>query len=279
MGNTAKYPLLIAGFYSDQNGGSSTLTAIGAGTRKNWTNTIQQSRGDLIMLDIVPSVLRLRDFQEAVFNLSIAGVDVIINGVLVNYQIQSFIRSYELLRLRQKAGQTLSLTAIGATGNAQGIVVHAYHENNCSTPEIIAARNKSVLKQRTFEQGGILLGGVKNATTGATYTIPKSMGNVVAVQFLCSDDAGGDNCAKTPISVSMGGTDILKNALAVVFHPYSGRPGLIFPILIRGGETFEISGDTSGVAVAAPVYVKLRFYFDEDTEGTKNYDLSTCTQQ
>jgi len=279
MGNTAKYPLLIAGFYSDQNGGSSTLVAIGAGSRKNWSNTIQQSRGDLVMIDVVPTVLRLRDDQQAVFSFAIAGVDVIINAVLVNYQVQNFPRSYELLKIRQKPGQTLSLIAIGQPLNAQGIAIHAYHENNCSTPEIIAARSQSILKQRTIEIGGILLGGVKNATTGATYTIPKSMGNVVAVQILCSDDASGDNCAKTPVTISMGGTDIIKNAIAIVFHPYSGRPGLIFPILIRGGETFEIFGDTSGVAVAAPVYVKVRFYFDEDTEGTKQYQLSSCTQQ
>lgn len=276
--NTAKYPLLIAGFYSDQNGSPETFTAIGAGTRKSWTNSIAQARGDMVALDVVPTVAFTSSTSlQAIFDVNVSGTAVIQQATLVNYQPGSFARSYELTQLRQPAGQTIGLTVVGQTGNTQGAALHVYHENNCATPAIIAARNKSILKQRTLEIGGTLLGGSKVAKFANQFTIPKSMGNVVGLQLLINDDTDGDNTAKTICSVSMGGTDIFQNVIGSIFNAQSARPGLIFPILIRGGETFNVTADTSAVAIGDPLYIRLKFYFDEDIEGTKQYDLAPCT--
>lgn len=232
----------------------------------------------MVALDVVPTI-RVNQWSslQATFDVYVSGVAVIQQGTLVNYQIGSFARSYELTQLRQPAGQTIGLTVVGETGNNQGAILHIYHENNNATPAIIAARNKSILKQRTIELGGTLLGGSKVAKFATDFTIPKSMGNVVAVQFLVNDTADGSDAAKTILTVSMGGTNIFQNVCGAAFNTQSARPGLIFPILIRGGETFNVTADTSAVGIGNALYIRLKFFFDEDIEGTKNYELLPCT--
>lgn len=272
--NTAKYPLLIQGFFSTPNGSPQTLTAIAPSTRISWTNTIPQSRGDLVALDIVltgDSLLTTYS-QQGIFSLVVGGVQVIQNGQLTNYIVLANPRSYELLQLRQAPGQTISLNVNSSAVCLVGVVVHCYFENECFTPEILAARNKSLLKQRVLQFTADFNGGAK-LVTSETFTIPKTMGNVVGIQFLTYDEAGGNDIAKCIFTVSMGGTDVIKDAAGATFLPCSGRPGLIFPILIRGGETFVITGNTSAVALGDPVAFAVKVYFDEDVEGTKIYPL------
>jgi len=267
---TQKYPLLIAGFFSNANGGQSSFTAIGAGTRLQWSNTIITGRGDMVLVDIVPTMQPNSVLTEATIELAIGGMQVLQNGTLGRYEPQAIPRSNELMQLKQRGGQTLQFTAIGTTGNTQGAVVHIYHENKFATEEIIVARNYSDLKQRIVEFTFTTVTGTKFSQSG-TFTVPANVGNVVGMEINAFDDGSNVFVSRSLLTVAIGGTNVMQNVAANIFLNDCARPGLIFPILIRGTETIQMVADTSNGAVGNTVTFKVRLYLDNDVTGSKQY--------
>jgi len=267
---TQRYPLLIAGFFSNANGGQSSFTAIGAGTRLQWSNTIITGRGDMVLLDIVPTMQPSSVVSEATIELAIGGMQVLQNGTLARYEAQAIPRSNELMHLRQSGGQTLQFTAVGDTGNTQGAVVHIYHENKFATEEIIAARNYSDLKQRIVEFTFAAGTGNKFVQSG-TFTVPANVGNVVGIEVNAWDNGSNLFLSRSTFTASIGGVTIMQNVAGNLLQNNCARPGLIFPILIRGTETIQLSADTSNAAVGNTVTFKIRLYLDNDLTGTKQY--------
>lgn len=259
--NTQQYPLLIEGFYSNQNGSNPSVVAT-AGTAINWQNSITEGRGNVVMLDIVasgittPSVANIGDVS-----LLVSSQTVIENSELANYTAAAYPRSYELTPLEQRPGQTLQLVLNPLS--TIGAVVHAYYENQFATEQIIKARYSSVLRQKTKEYRETFIFG-RDILRGDTITIPTALGNVVAIQFFTYDDTSvpGDAYQLTLLSCFVDGIRILNKAASPLFSPTSGRPGLVFPIFIKGGSTIQLEADTRYATVGQIVF-GIRLYFDD----------------
>lgn len=271
--NTAKYPLLIQGLYSDPQGVNSTLNILG-GTNVYWSNNITIGRGDVEMIDIVTSQIDFivngsgNNLDLGLFNLTVGSIAVIQNGLPNEYIITSLPRSREIMPIKVSGGQSIALGVQNTWVDPYGMFVHLYFTNQYGiNPAIIAARNNAGFKQRNQSFKTVFPSGQRYVSSG-NLTVPKSIGNVVAVQFFAMSPSASE-LAKAIITVKIGGTDIIQNACAGLFLPYCARPGLIFPILVRGGETFELTADTR--ACANDVTFVAKFYFDDDLNGTKQY--------
>jgi len=271
-----KYPLLIQGIYSDTNGSRGSILPGGSVVNYGWTNNLVQNRGDLVAIDPVTTNAPGGSFDDdflGTFSYFIGSEIILQDAPMSRYIPTAKPRSYELTQLRQKGGQSLrlQLTNIGA---GPGLMVHHYFENQFATPEIVSARHSAGLKPRIKDFFRAFNPGVKTATS-ATFTVPTGIGNVVAVELFCELGAGATptGAMNGLISVSFGGTTIFENVNTGTLLSSSGRPGLIFPILVRGGETFVIGADTSAVTGVLNIYMRL--YFDEDRTGRKVYNLPT----
>jgi hypothetical protein len=258
-----KLPLLIEGFYSNANRTSPSVVPT-PGTAVSWNNQIREGRGDMVMLDIVASGLPTVPTDNndlGVLDLFIGSMVVIQQSELANYRNNSYIRSYELMQLRQAPGQTIALNLLPT--DAPGAVVHVYYENRFATAAIIEARNRAILKQRTIEYRDNFLFGVDIAES-QNFTVPTGMGNVVGIEFFAYNyRTNPGNCAyRSLLSCSVNGVSILTNAISTLFLPDSGRPGLIFPIFIRPGSTFSFKADTR-YATSGEVVMGARLYFDD----------------
>lgn len=265
-----KYPLLVAGFYADASGTNETFTAIGAGVRKSWNNTIITGRGDMVMIDVMPTMKAVPVADEAVINVSVGGMTVINNASLTEYAHTAAPRSNEILKLKQSGGQTLQFSAVGSTGNDQGAAVHIYHENKFATPEIIAARHYSSLKQRIIDFNTTLATGNKYVASN-TFVVPSNVGNVVGIQLMVFDDTAGTVVSQCLVGLSIGGVSIFQDVAGGLFQYNTARPGLIWPILIRGTETFQVVANTGNAAAGSSIIIKIRLYLDDDVTGTRQY--------
>lgn len=274
MANVQKYPLLIQGIHSDPSGSRGSITPGGSLAGAGWSNNIKTGRGDLVAIDPVTTFTDLTYFDDTYlgeFSYYVGSETVIENAPLSRYVPAVKPRSYELIQLRQPGGQSVKLSFNNAS-TGPGIMMHHYFENIFAVPEIIAARNHQTLKPKIMDFVRNVAAGAKLSQSG-TFTVPTGKGNVVAVELIAER---GTTSAKTLmtglITVAMGGTTIFEDVNMGICQTNSGRPGLIFPILVRGGETFTITTDSSAMSGTAKVYVRL--YFDDDYSGKKTYNLA-----
>lgn len=198
---------------------------------------------------------------------------VLTNVGLARYAANSFVRSYELLQLRQRAGQNIQVTLASPTSIGGGVVLHTYYTNRYGIPSVIAARNTAVLKQRIQEWSFTFTGGNRLANSPEV-TVPTGIGNVVAVEInadVVTQNAGEFPIENSLVSLFVNGESIMEEACAAIFAMYSGRPGLIFPIVIRPGSTFYVQANTFQTTAASSVGITVRMYFDDDLSGEIHY--------
>lgn len=268
-------PLLIKGFSANKNGSSDSTIAVAA-TPVTWNNVLPEQRGNLIALDVVATNADNTNWQDITtinlgwFNLLIGSMQVLTAQRLVDYLVTSRPRSYELLSLEQKAGQTMQFELNPET--TIGAVVHAYFQNQYATREVIAARQNSVLKQRILGVTQIFAAG-QRFQRGNSITVPTAQGNVVAIELSCVTDIQELQLLSiSKLSVYVNGESVIEEAATVLFIPMSGRPGLIFPIVIRPGSTISIEVDTLNTgAIPEKLHATLKLYFDDDLTGKKRY--------
>jgi hypothetical protein len=271
------YPLLVKGFSSNQNGSNSSRL-IAPGTSVTWSNVIVENRGDIVAVDVLTTMPlffqspNLENTPLGNYNLYIGGMNVVNNASLNETIPVAFPRSYEFLRLRQKGGQTIQLEANNATNaNTFGTYLHVYHVNKFATPEIIAARNTSSLKQRTFTTSSTFAGG-QRLQRGNPITVPTASGNIVAIEIICTQSNDTDTIADdSTLSIYVDGNSIFEDVNTSLFTAKCARPGLIFPILIRPGSTIQIEADTMTATPAETLEVNLKLYFDDDITGRQSY--------
>lgn len=273
----ANYPLLIKGFYENPNGTGNSIM-IAPGGRVTWNQTIIENRGNMIAVDAVltgdnAGVISFTPLDPCgLWSLSIGGMRVIANSLLNEIAANARPRSYEILPLNQKGGQTLQLDLANqhATDNL-GAIVHVYHHNPYATEQIVQARKTRSLKQRVITTVERFVGG-QRIQRGTPLTVPTASGNIVALELICYQETNTDTCLfNSTVTVWVDGTSIIEEAASVLFNPMSGRPALIFPILIRPGATIQLEVNTLASTNAEFLHVALKAYFDNDDSGTREY--------
>lgn len=261
-------PLLIKGFFANENLTNNTIVGVAA-VPIQWNNTITEGRGDLVMLDVIASNLAAVDGTTAgMFSVSIGGMVVLQNQEIIRYAVTAFPRSFEFLQLAQPPGQTIEFSYL-PTATVGGIV-HCYHFNQFAIPSIVAARNTAALKQRIVSFRAAFVFNVPIAES-EKFTIPSGIGNVVGIELnTYIDDPADDVALRSVVSVLIGGIKVFDDVSAMLFFPGTGRPGLIFPCLVRPGQTFVFQANTDAATVGT-LTVEIRLYFDDDRTGKRNY--------
>jgi hypothetical protein len=265
------YPLLVQGVFSNSQGTQRSLlpgAALGS-----WNNVIKIGRGDLIAIDpISTNITAAQSLQNTGnFTYYVSGQQVIDTGQISNYVVTNkSAGSVEILSLRQPGGQSIKL-AYDNLGTNVGAMVHHYFENKFAIPSIIQARMNNALKPRIKTYSWSFANGTK-LNTGAQYAVPTGLGNVVAVEVFTTISTG----TIVPLtlnlfSISIGGTTIFEDANAAAYCVNTHRPIQILPILIRPGETFTATADTSDNATVSTMTLTLKLYFDDDYTGTRKY--------
>jgi len=264
------YPLLVQGEFSNSQGTQRSLlpaTAVGS-----WNNTIQVGRGDLIGIDPISTNIDSAGslVNTGNFTYYVSGQQVLDTAQLSNYAVTNKAGSYEILPIRQPGGQSVKIDYNNLASNV-GIMVHHYFENKFAIPSIIQARMNSALKPRIKTFSWSFINGTK-LNTGASYSVPTGLGNVVAIEAFTTISAGGIKPLSLCLfTISIGGTTIIENANAAAYCANTHRPAQILPILIRPGETFTASVDTSDNATVSTTTLTLKLYFDDDFSGTRKY--------
>lgn len=264
------YPLLVQGVFSNNQGTQRSI--LPGASLGSWNNTIKTGRGDLIGIDPISTNITAAQSlaNTGSFTYYISGQQVLDTAQLSNYAITNKAGSYEILPVRQPGGQSVKIdyNSVGAT---TGIMVHHYFENKFAIPSIIQARMNSALKPRIKTFSWSFVNGTK-LNTGASYAVPTGLGNVVAVEVFTTISTG----TLSPLSlnlftISVGGVTIIEDANAAAYSSQTHRPAQILPILIRPGETFTATADTSDNATVSTMTLTLKLYFDDDYTGTRKY--------
>jgi hypothetical protein len=269
------YPLLIQGLFSNPQGTISTLNPAALAAPRNWSNEVKIGRGSVVAIDpvLTNTAYNVSDFAGQ-FTYAIGGTQIFNNTDNARHIVGASPGLYEVLPLVQPGGQTVALSFLNNATVPAGMVVHHYFENKYATAEIIQARIYAAAKQR-IQDFRYTVTTVTKLDQSPVQVVPKSLGNVVAVELIvtgASAAATFQQITKALVSLSIGGTSIFENASAGIFTPQSTR-ARIFPILIRGGETFQFQVDTSEMAATSQLTVTLRMYFDNDLAGVKTYGL------
>jgi hypothetical protein len=269
-----KYPLLIQGINGNTSGTISTLNPGVLAAPITWTNQLKVGRGDLVGVDPVLVATDATISQLAgTFTYSMAGTQIFNNADNSRHVVGARPGNYNMVAVRQGGGQTVALTFANNATVPCGMVVHHYYENLFFVQQVIEAANYAQAKQRV-QDFSFVATTVGKFIQSPNFTIPTALGNVVAVEFIVTGTTAAATFAqitKALITVSIGGTTILENASGGIFTPASARPGLIFPLVIRGGETFQFLLDTSALAATSQVNLTMRCYFDNDLSGSKMY--------
>ena len=272
---TQSYPLLVQGIFSDQNATNGTLNPAAPLTNGGWTNKIQTGRGNLVLIDFVPTNIDNSTnpvSQVGVFSYQVGGQTVVQNMESRSFAPGAYPRSNEILALNQPGGQSVRLL-LDTLGGTSGLVVHHYFENKFNTLEVMNARRSAALKQRIQEFRHTFATGLKQGQS-AVFNVPIGIGNIVALEFIVNTAiVASKDWTLATFSMSVDGVTILDNANSSIFLPMSGRPGLVFPIVIRPGSTFQLFADTSELGVGDSFVFTARAYFDDDTNGNKQYIL------
>lgn len=264
------YPLLVQGVFSNSQGTQRSL--LPAAAIGSWNNVIKIGRGDLIGIDPVTTNIdatgSLQNSGNFIYYVS--GQQVLDTAQLSNYVVTAKAGSYEILPLRQPGGQSIKL-AYDNIGSNVGLMVHHYFENKFAIPSIIQARMNSALKPRIKTYSWSFVNGTK-LNTGAQYAVPTGLGNVVAVEVFTAITTGTIRpLTLNTFTISIGGTTIFEDANAAAYSAQTHKPAQILPILIRPGETFTATADTSDNATVSTMTLTLKLYFDEDYSGMRKY--------
>lgn len=264
------YPLLVQGVFSNNQGTQRSIlpgAALGS-----WNNTIKTGRGDLIGIDPVSTFIDGAGSltNTGTFTYYVSGQQVLDTAQLSNYVVTNKAGQYEILPVRQPGGQSVKID-YNNNGTATGIMVHHYFENKFAIPSIIQARMNSALKPRIKTFSWSFINGTK-LNTGASYAVPTGLGNVVAVEVFTTISTGTIKPLTLNLfSISIGGTTIFEDANAAAYSAQTHKPAQILPILIRPGETFTATADTSDNATVSTMTLTLKLYFDDDYTGTRKY--------
>lgn len=267
-------PLLIQGLFSNVAGTISTLNPGALATPVSWSNTLKVGRGDLIAVDPVLTNTDLTISQSAgTFTYSLGGTQIFNNADNARHVVGARPGTYNIIPVKQGGGQTVLLTFFNKATLPCGMVVHHMYENKFFKKEVLEAMDYSQAKQRV--QDFIFNASVVAASNKSqNFTIPTGLGNVVAVEFIASGVTPAATFAeitKALVNVSVGGTSILENASAGIFTAGSARPNTIFPLVIRGGDTFQYDINTAAMAAGSELQFTMRCYFDNDLSGSKQY--------
>jgi hypothetical protein len=192
-------------------------------------------------------------------------------AAISNYAVTNKAGQYQILPLRQPGGQSVSLNYDATVGSGQGVMIHHYFENKFNIPAICNARFNSALKPRIKTFSFTFSNGAKIAT-GAQFAVPTGLGNVVAIEvFTTNSTASFVNLTLSLFTISIGGTTIFEDANAAAYCAQSHKPAQVLPILIRPGETFTATADTSDIVGAGTFTLGVKLYFDDDFSGTRKY--------
>jgi hypothetical protein len=255
------FPLLCKGFYSNANGTSPTITTAQLTANRGWTNQTPTGRGNLVAIDIMKTAVKLDNGIDVLLTLSLGGVQIFTGVSLNNYVLYARAGSYFIAQLNQPEGQTIALNTNG-TAPTGGAVIHCYFANGWNQPEVWKALQTSELKCRYQDFVFTGAGGVKGITSG-TLTVPTGKGNVVGVMLLAENDGVNDEPGTALVSVRFNGVTVLDEVSAYLGSPECARPGLIFPLVVQGGSTLEIIGDTSAGTVGQLIRLGVRLFFDD----------------
>lgn len=268
--NRIMYPLLIQGEFSNSQGTQRSLIP-GAGIG-SWNNTIKIGRGDLIGIDPITTNIDAAGSLANTGNFTyyVSGQQVLDTAQLSNYAVTNKAGSYEILPVRQPGGQSVKIDYNNLATNT-GIMVHHFFENKFAIPSIIQARMNSALKPRIKTFNWSFVNGTK-LNGGASYAVPTGLGNVVAVEVFTTISTGTIKPLTLNLfTISVGGITIFEDVNAAAFSAQTHRPAQILPILIRPGETFTATCDTSDNATVSTMTLTLKLYFDDDYTGTRKY--------
>jgi len=260
------YPLLVKGFFSDQQGNGDTIPPT-ITTASGWANTLPQGRGNTRYIDVMKTAAKVPGVISPIFTVSVAGVDVLSGTTLNSKVVGAYPGSYLMAALDQPAGQTIQLNVQSGGGNG-GIIVHTYFQNGWDQPAVWDALKTAKLKTRYQDFFYSAGSGIKGVVS-PEFTVPVSKGNVVAIQLLAEDNNVQETSGQTTLTVSFNGIQVIENALAYLGVPECARPGLVFPFVVPGGSTFNISADTSRLAVGQSARFGVRLYFDDQLTGSR----------
>jgi hypothetical protein len=269
--NLDMYPLLVQGIYSNPNGGQRSL--LPAANIGSWNNAIKIGRGNLIAIDPISTNITAAQSlgNTGSFNYNIGGQIVYDTAAISNYAVTNKAGQYQVLPLKQPGGQSVSLNYDASAGSGQGVMIHHYFENKFNIPAICNARFNSALKPRIKSFNFTFSNGQKIAT-GAQFSVPTGLGNVVAIEVFTTNSAASlVNLQLALFTVSVGGTTIFEDANAAAYCAQTHKPNQVLPILIRPGETFTATADTSDIVGAGNMTLSVKLYFDDDFSGTRKY--------
>jgi hypothetical protein len=260
------FPLLCKGFYSNPNGTAPSITALQLTANRGWSNQTPTGRGNMVALDVMKTQVRNDNGFDALITVALGGVQIITNASLNNYVLFSRSTSYQIANLDQPEGQTLALSTNGLTALG-GAVVHTYFRNGWNQPAVWAALETSKLKCRYQDFSFTGPGGTKGITSG-NLTVPTGKGNVVGIMLLAENDGTTDEPGTALVTVRFNGINVLEEVSAYLGMPECMRPGLIFPMVVQGGSTFEIVGDTNNGLLANQIKLGMRLFFDDQITTT-----------
>lgn len=275
MATTAVYPLLIKGFYSDSSGNNDSVDP---GANIQWQNALPEGRGNLIGIDLMTTGTTAVATSGLTYGTASVriGASTILQGVnLAQFLFNAVPRSYEYLPIVSPSGQTLQLELYPNATTLPGAVVHCFFENKFFTQEIIKARQTNVLKQRitSFQFDAAM---ASKREESPVFVAPTGQGNIVAIEFFATSADALVPICQSLFSFSVDGTSVVENASCLLAASGCGRPGLIFPIFIRPGATFQLFVDSSRIAAGNPITMGVQVYFDNDYTGKKQYIAEKC---
>lgn len=265
-------PLLIKGFYSNNNGSNATIRGQ-AGALQQWSNTLPTGRGYLAAIDVLTITKPTPDYLEsngpAPVTLQIGGVEVITNAMGSQFMPNANSGQYKALPMFVAEGQTLGFVIDNSLySSVMGAQVLAYFENPFATQEMYEKIAYAKIKQR-YQDFFVL---VTNANTYANVTrflIPNEKGNVCAIQpisWIPNTTTLADDTERIIFRASVNGNSIIEDVSILAGGPYYSRQNT-YPILIPGGMYIEIAADGQYMATAQGGFVGVRVWFDDSKMG------------
>jgi hypothetical protein len=256
-----KLPLLVKGFFSNQDGTNDSIAPSAPGTI-TWNNVLPEGRGDLVAIDPILTNTPQGGLNAAAgeFNLSMGGINIIQNADASYYDSRSRPRAYSILPIRQRQGQTLSLN-YGAL-DTRGLAIHAFFENQYDNEQMFALRRYAQLKQRIIDLK-FSFPYVSRYEKSRSENVPTAVGDVVAVEFYAYSDGqflAPEQVETATFSVAVDGVNIVEDACTQYFSFLTTRPAVIYPILIKSGSTIQLVADTSRYPLGSDLNINMRLY-------------------
>ena len=241
----AKYPLLIEGF---------ALPNVAAGATNTGSGLFTKNQGRVIGLDYIPTIAP--GVAPGRVTITVGGDKVIDEDSIPAFDVSAFPRSSRVIPVNAGGGQTWAVTVNAALStvpiSSQFLAFYERPENSLNW-----------LEPWTAKQGGLkiqtaLINAIAAGATGTLEgVIPTGRGPVCGIQIISPNGTFID-AAISRVSLTVGNKQVIKTVTLALGQPEAARPGLIMPLMIPEGESFEITILNNS---ANTINGGIRFYF------------------